>query len=212
MFENVNSIGGSSLDLFECSFDISDLAFMEMIACLMDTENSLRAQMLGIRANNAEKQKWTDEVEKLNRALGESGATKDKTLIDAGVDDLKNYRDDLRTELDEKYGEFIVDLHMRELDKLSDKELKELYNKRKNEDCVDLIKLALAKRGLIQKGALTSRVETLQNRVERLNSSSQLELIDLNRLMNQYQQRVQLVSMMESKDHQTIMKLIENIR
>lgn len=226
MFDNVQSVGGSALSLFESSFDISDIAFLQMIACIMDTEQSLRAHMEGIQQRNAEKSRLVDEIEALNRALRDSGATKNKDWINAGPEALENYREELRSTLVEEYGTGTVDDYMSMLDGVSRQQLESKCNEAiRNKSSVqieigdqkvfvsaDMLRLKLAEKGYIRKSDLDSRIEELQNRVSELDSSSQLELIDLNRMINQYQQRVQLVSTLESRDHQTNMKLIDNLR
>jgi len=227
VFDNIQSVGGSALSLFESSFDISDIAFLQMIACIMDTEQSLRAHMEGIQQRNAEKSRLVDEIEALNRALRDSGATKNKDWINAGPEALENYREELRSALSEKEEALDIDSVLSFLDEVSTRNLKAKCGLAVSENsnvCVningdtkifvsaDMLKLAMAERGYIRKGDLDSRIEELQNRVSELDSSSQLELIDLNRMINQYQQRVQLVSTLESRDHQTNMKLIDNLR
>jgi hypothetical protein len=63
-----------------------------------------------------------------------------------------------------------------------------------------------------KKKDLEVRLKNLEHDLEQLNSSSQLALIDFNRMLNQYQQAVQLVSNVEYREHQSVMQVINNLK
>jgi hypothetical protein len=66
--------------------------------------------------------------------------------------------------------------------------------------------------GLFKRKEVEAKIEELRGRLEELNTSSSILMIDLQRLMNKRNEATQLVSNIEAKSHQTAQSIISNIK
>lgn len=221
MFEpNITSITCGSLDFFESAVDFDDLAFLNLIMCMQESDKALATKMKEIRALNDLKRQITSEINYLNQALARSHAKADGkhqgdlVYVEGGLDNptdpaegkfktseeqaeyeksMQDYRDKGKIvgyrEFEMPWGP-IVRIPIRE--------------KATGED--------IAKANLYKRSEVEAKIEELRGRLEELNTSSSVLMIDLQRLMNKRNEAAQLVSNIEAKSHQTAQAIISNLK
>jgi hypothetical protein len=236
MFDpNVTSITCGSLDFFESAVDFNDLAFLNLIMCMQESDKALSAKMKEIRQLNELKRQITADIDYLNKYLARS---------DTKFDDKDGYLyvGDLDDPQDPDRGRFPSKEAQQEYEKAWTKNFKEGYDVDENGNVVppnpdmehlngfmragDMItgkpvieplnRKATAdemnRAGLYKRSEVEAKIEELRGRLEDLNSSSSVMMIDLQRLMNKRNEATQLVSNIEAKSHQTAQAILANIK
>ncbi|MBW1808103.1 MAG: hypothetical protein JRJ19_03115 [Deltaproteobacteria bacterium] len=195
---NVISISCGGLDFFDSAVDFSDLAFMNMILCMQESDYALKAKMQEIREVNRIKRDLTNKIGILNECLSWSGAKEgdDLVYVDGGLVNPK------------KPGEGIY--------KTSEEQRKHEKTQQAARDAYAVVGLDMEKElnecCLYRKSQVESRIEELRAKLEEYNSSSSVMMIDLQRLMNKRNEAVQMTSNIEAKCHQTAMSVIANLK
>jgi len=95
MFDpNVTSITCGSLDFFESAVDFNDLAFLNLIMCMQESDKALSAKMNEIRQLNEVKRQMTADINHLNKCLARSNADVDEknglVYVPGGLDDPRD--------------------------------------------------------------------------------------------------------------------------
>jgi hypothetical protein len=221
MFDpNVTSITCGSLDFFEGAVDFDDLAFLNLILCMQESDQALAAKMKDIRAINDLKRQLTAEINYLNQALNSSHAKgdgkhgDDYVYVEGGLEDpadpsegqfnTKEGQQDYEKEWENKRGktEEYTETHYNEDGS---------YYESSGEVTVDN-KFLNEKKHLYQRKDVEARIEEIRSQLEELNTSSSVMMIDLQRLMNKRNEAMQLVSNIEAKSHQTAQAIIANLK
>lgn len=224
MFDpNVTSITCGSLDFFESAVDFDDLAFLNLIMCMQESDKALSAKMKEIRQLNELKRQITEDINNLNRALARSGSKHDQkdkyVYVEGGLENpqdpdggkFKSSEEQAKFEKEwgKKVGKTIVTKsHM---------ERKEVFpGVWKDVEVIDEeVKITseyLNDMGLYKRKEVEAKIEELRSRLEELNTSSSVLMIDLQRLMNKRNEATQLVSNIEAKSHQTAQAILANIK
>lgn len=221
MFDpNVTSITCGSLDFFDSAVDFDDLAFLNLIMCMQESDQALAAKMQEIRAINDLKRQITAEINYLNQSLARSHAKADGKH----QDDLVYVEGGLDNPKDPAEGRFKTSEEQAEYEK-SWKKYKEkgkvvgysefrLPNGRilrtpiREKPTAEDVKNA----NLYKRSEVEAKIEELRGRLEELNTSSSVMMIDLQRLMNKRNEATQLVSNIEAKSHQTAQAIIANLK
>ena len=221
MFDpNVTSITCGSLDFFESAVDFDDLAFLNLIMCMQESDKALSAKMKEIRALNDLKRQITAEINHLNEALNRSHAKgdgkhgDDYVYVEGG---LENPTDPSEGQFNTKEGQQNFE---KEWQKQKGKTV-EYSETHYNEDGSSSVhsgdvlvddKFLTEKQHLYQRKDVEARIEELRSQLEELNTSSSVLMIDLQRLMNKRNEATQLVSNIEAKSHQTAQAIIANLK
>ena len=213
-----SSVNCAGLDFFDSAVDFNDLAFLNMVLCMQESDSALAAKMGEIREMNKEKKAINEKIANLNSWLTSSDAkdAKDKVYVEGGLDNptnandsnminhedpkdpLKATKEQIETARTNMYGSLIrgdVSGYRRyktQLDAAENK-LKDLRSSSYTKEQVE------------------KKVEELRGQLEDMNSSSSIMMIDLQRLMNKRNEASQLVSNIESNSHKTAMGIIERI-
>ncbi|MBN2498011.1 MAG: hypothetical protein JXR96_25690 [Deltaproteobacteria bacterium] len=208
MYDSLSCASLDACGLFDMPMDFDDIAFMQLIMNLNDSDQALAAKMRSMRELQKEKKALTDELAELNDCMRESEENDDllEDWVIVPSDDDRNEGD---VHID-KMGrlmckeEEIVSSHASELD---------------SDTLLGLAKIGAAwaeeelnARGIYRKSDIEARVEDLQREIEDLNNASDLMVMDLNRLLNKRNEAVQLVSNIMYKSHQTAQALIANFK
>jgi hypothetical protein len=224
MFDpNVTSISCGSLDFFESAVDFDDLAFLNLIMCMQESDKALGAKMKEIRQINELKRQITEDINNLNRALARSGSKHDQkdkyVYVEGGLEDPQD-PDEGKFKSSEEQANFEKEWGGR----LGDTIVTEWRMKRVEmwgRQPIDLrvpveeVKVTsefLNDMGLFKRKEVEAKIEELRGRLEELNTSSSILMIDLQRLMNKRNEATQLVSNIEAKSHQTAQAIISNIK
>lgn len=221
MFDpNVTSITCGSLDFFDSAIDFDDLAFLNLIMCMQESDNALAAKMKEIRALNDLKRQITSEINYLNQALARSHAKADGKH----QDDLVYVEGGLDNPTDPAEGRFKTSEEQAEYEKSMQKYKTKgkivgyrevempwgqiapvpIWEKATGED--------IANANLYKRSEVEAKIEELRGRMDELNTSSSVLMIDLQRLMNKRNEATQLVSNLEAKSHQTAQAIIANLK
>ena len=196
----------SGLDWVDGPMDIDDLAFIQLILSMEQSDQALMDKMNAIRELHAQKKAISEEITNITRAMEEAEADSDSdwVYVEGGVEgDI-----DISTEgsstlermfLDSPIGQILV------LDNLDDLKLRAACG---NQQAAE----TLAEYGHYQKKDLDAYVEKLQQELVSLNDSSELMMIDLSRLMNKRNQAVQLTTNIMQSSHQSAMGIIANFK
>ena len=196
-----SSVNCAGLDFFDSAVDFNDLAFLNMVLCMQESDSALAAKMGEIREMNKEKKAINEKIANLNSWLTSSDAkdAKDKVYVKGGLDNptnandsnminhedpkdpLKATKEQIETARTNMYGSLIrgdVSGYRRyktQLDAAENK-LKDLRSSSYTKEQVE------------------KKVEELRGQLEDMNSSSSIMMIDLQRLMNKRNEASQLVS------------------
>jgi ABC-type antimicrobial peptide transport system permease subunit len=221
MFDpNVTSITCGSLDFFESAVDFDDLAFLNLIMCMQESDNALAAKMKEIRAINDLKRQITEEINYLNEALNRSHAKGDGKH----GDDYVYVEGGLESPRDPSEGQFATKEEQQNYEKEweSKKGNMEWHTERTYNDDGSYYessgevevdnKFLNEEKNLYQRKDVEAKVEELRSQLEELNTSSSVLMIDLQRLMNKRNEATQLVSNIEAKSHQTAQAILANIK
>lgn len=221
MFDpNVTSITCGSLDFFDSAVDFDDLAFLNLIMCMQESDKALAAKMNEIRAINDLKRQITSEINYLNEALNRSHAKGDGKH----GDDYVYVEGGLENPTDPNEGQLNTKESQKEYEKEWEKKkgktveyTETIYNDDGSyrEDTISA-KVDNAflneKKHLYQRKDVEAKIEELRGQLEELNTSSSVLMIDLQRLMNKRNEATQLVSNIEAKSHQTAQAIIANFK
>jgi hypothetical protein len=221
MFDpNVTSITCGSLDFFESAVDFNDLAFLNLIMCMQESDKALAAKMKEIRQINDLKRQITDEINYLNEALNRSHAKGDGKH----GDDYVYVEGGLENPTDPREGQFATkeaqQSYEKEWEKKKGKTVEyseTVYNEdgsycESSGDALVNDSFLNRKKHLYQRKDVEARIEDLRSQLEELNTSSSVLMIDLQRLMNKRNEATQLVSNIEAKSHQTAQAIISNFK
>lgn len=217
---NVSSITCGSLDFFESAVDFDDLAFLNLIMCMQESDKALAAKMNEIRALNDLKRQVTAEINYLNQSLARSHAKADGKH----QDDLVYVEGGLDNPTDPAEGKFRTGEEQAEYEK----QMEDYRDKGKTVGYLEYEMpwgqtLRIPKRvkataeeirnaNLYKRSEVEAKIEELRGKLQELDTSSSVMMIDLQRLMNKRNEATQLVSNMEAKSHQTAQAIISNLK
>lgn len=202
------------LDWLDGAVDFDDLAFLSMVLSLQESDQALIGKMREIRALNEQKRELNKDIQRLNSYLSRSSADKDGEFVyvGGGLEDPEDptesgYPTPEQQRAHEKAWN----------DRYERAELRrEGYTPGKEEKTPEGGVLDTTymneQRDLFRRSEVNNRIEELRGRLEDLNSSSSIMMIELQRIMNARQQSMQFVSTMESKSHQNSMAIINNMK
>jgi chromosome segregation ATPase len=187
MCERVTGAEVPGMDLYDAPMDIDDLAFMSLIACLDESTEALMDRMRALRELSGQKRALNDEIDRLSQALEASGADSDddKVKVPGGM-----------------RGQEVVDPDLDRTGLAS--ELAKLGDPGSG--------LSAAKTDVYTRKQVQDEIERLRRQLEDLGSSSELMLIDLNRLMSKRNEAIQLTSNILASTHQSAMAVIANFK
>jgi hypothetical protein len=224
MFDsNVTSITCGSLDFFESAVDFDDLAFLNLIMCMQESDKALAAKMKEIRNLNELKRQITEDINNLNRALARSGSKHDQkdkyVYVEGGLDDPQD-PDEGKFKSSEEQAKFEKEWGKqvgKTITTKSHMERKQFFGQIWTDVLVidEEVKVTseyLNDMGLYKRKEVEAKIEELRSRFEELNTSSSVLMIDLQRLMNKRNEATQLVSNIEAKSHQTAQAILANIK
>jgi len=205
---NLGSIACGSLELFDSAVDFDDLAFMQMIMCMQESDKALAAKMKEIRALNAAKRDLTDHIARLNNMLASSSAKKDEDFVavKGGLDDpvdLSEIDQEVQHQVEEDWK---THQWYQEAGLLDDDSM----IRHGCQNLLDSMDERAAQRQVYRKSEVEAKIEELRGELEDMNSSSSVMMIDLQRLMNKRNEAVQFVSNVESRSHKTAMAIVNN--
>ena len=226
MFDpNITSITRGSLDFFESAVDFDDLAFLNLIMCMQESDKALAAKMKEIRQINNLKRELTDQINNLNRALarshtkvGAKGGEK-YVYVEGGLENPEDPDEgrfsnaDDQKEFEKEWGgnigkTIVTKSHMERRELLPgvwvDVNVIDEQVKVTNEYLNDM--------GLYKRKEVEAKIEELRGKIQELTTSSSVLMIDLQRLMNKRNEATQLVSNLEAKSHQTAQAIISNFK
>ena len=236
MFDS--SVCASSLQVNGMSWadspvSIDDLAFIELMLTLEASDSAIMDKMREIRALQDRKSAISEEMGEINDLLKASDAEDgDDWVIDQGKNEeaARSRHQNMRMrELEQQQGvvppenlQEAVDLEGEKmlvdtgvvanpssttLGDLDDDQIRDMAD-----GGSEAAKQEATRRGMYKKEDLDSRLDELQREFEDLNKSSELMLIDLNRLMQKRNQAVQLTTNIMQSCHQTAMGVIANFK
>ncbi len=211
-----SSISASSMNVQGMSFadsplSIDDLAFIELMLVLSDSDKALLDKMHSIRDTQNRKSAISEEMAKLNKMLEEAEEDGSGWAVDEDkhAADAKERSENAMTLV----GDVLVpsaslrDVQIGSLRLMSDDQVKEIADKGGV-----FAKEEAARRGMYPTEEIEDRLEELQREFEDLGQSSELLLIDLKRLMDKRSQAVQLTSNIMQACNQTAMGIISNFK
>ncbi|HOX43952.1 MAG TPA: hypothetical protein PK668_10140 [Myxococcota bacterium] len=187
MSERVTGAEVPGMDLYDAPVDIDDLAFMSLIACLDESTEALLDRMRALRELNGQKRALNDEIDRLSRALEASGADSDddEVVVEGGMTGSQ-------AKPSQSFGRVEQGLTV-EGSGGGDSEqstVSATYTRKQVQD----------------------EIERLRRQLEDLGSSSEIMLIDLNRLMSKRNEAIQLTSNILASTHQSAMAVIANFK
>lgn len=214
-----SSLGCATLDFFDSAFDFNDLAFLDMVLCMQESDKALAAKMSEIRDINKQKKAINDHIANLNSWLSLSKAKEadDSVYVEGGLDDTTNANDSSKVDLDNPEDPLraakkeVEDLEGLMAVSLANGNLIDLA-KYSAQHATAKTKLDVLRRSSYSKKQVEKKIEELRGKLEDMNSSSSVMMIDLQRLMNKRNEASQLVSNIESKSNQTAMGIIANFK
>lgn len=224
MFDpNITSITRGSLDFFESAVDFDDLAFLNLIMCMQESDKALAAKMKEIRQINELKRQITEDINHLNQALARSNSKHDQkdkyVYVEGGLENPEDPGAGRFKSSDEQ-----AKFEKEWAGKLGDTIVTKSHMERKNlfgvtwvdvvviDEQVKVTSEFLNDMGLYKRKEVEAKIEELRGRLEDLNTSSSVLMIDLQRLMNKRNEATQLVSNIEAKSHQTAQAIISNLK
>jgi hypothetical protein len=195
------SVNGPSFELLG-AYDFSDAIFLELVNYLTGTDRALSAKLNEIRQLEQTKEKLTKRIEYLEKALSLSKSTNDGQVVyvHGGITDPQ----DPSTS---PYANNLDELHKKE--KEYNDRLQEKWNH--GESAKEIYDQAHAEH-FYRKQTVKDNIEKARNQLEQLNSSSQILMIDLQRLLNQRNQAVEFTTNVIAKDERTARSIIENLK
>jgi len=219
---NISSINCSGLDFFEGAVDFDDLAFLNMVLSMQQSDQALAAKMSEIRTLNDIKKSISRQLGYLNKSLSRSSAEKpnDYVYVEGGLDDPSDPEKGRFKSGDEQrtFEESVKDAV--NLAKITGVKVSGVFehdgNAYASVQHLDHGKVPtdqeLHENGIYRKKEVEAKIEELRGKLEDLNSDSSVMMIDLQRLMNKRNQITQMVSNIEAKSHQTAMSVIANLK
>jgi hypothetical protein len=219
-----SSVGCAGLDFFDSAVDFDDLAFLNMVLCMQESDSALAAKMSEIRQQNELKTALSDKISYLNTCLKHSSA-KDP-------DDLVYVQGGLENPVNPEEGNCPTGEAQRAWEKSLQEAKNDLNNaksfltqaqNREQPDpnevgyCQHQVQKAQNKvdelnSNMYRRQDVEAELEKLRGQLEDMNSSSSIMMIDLQRLMNKRNEASQLVSNIETKSNQTAMGIISNFK
>ncbi|HUU03519.1 MAG TPA: hypothetical protein VM425_18935 [Myxococcota bacterium] len=219
-----SSVNCAGLDFFDSAVDFNDLAFLNMVLCMQESDSALAAKMGEIRLQNELKTALSAKISCLNTCLKHSSA-KDQ-------DDLVYVQGGLENPVNPEEGNCPTGEAQRDWEKSLQDAKNDLNNaksiltqaqNRKQPDpnevgyCQHQVQEAQNKvdelsSNMYRRQDVEAELEKLRGQLEDMNSSSSIMMIDLQRLMNKRNEASQLVSNIESKSNQTAMGIISNFK
>lgn len=227
-----NRVSSFSQDAY---LDLTDITFMEMVNYIQDTYAYMAQSRDKLRRVNAKKKAQNDYMNALSDYMGKSSAKdpEDTIWIPGGVDNpidpskipdawrtgvegqLKGDDNKLIIEGDQlklRYAKFLTEY----AEGLGEDVCKVTYEPDKNNPTKIVIEIqGYSNRinfGLYKQKEITNRLNQAQREFDNLNVNSQLLMIDFQRFMNDFNQKLQLVSNTEAKDDRTKNVIIGNFK
>ena len=212
-----SSISASSMNVQGMSFadsplSIDDLAFIELMMVLSDSDQALLDKMHSIRDTQNRKSAISEEMAELNKML-------EKAEEDGSdgwcIDEEKNqaFHKERAENAMALIGDRLlptanpVEIELGTMRLQPDDKIKEMAD-----DGNLFAKEEAARRGIHPTEEIEDRLEELQREFEDLGQSSELLLIDLQRLMGKRSQAVQLTTNIMQACNQTAMGIISNFK
>lgn len=81
MFDNVQSVNAGGLSMIDAAGDFDDLAFLDLLLCMQESDLALGDAMQRIRDLNRRKRALMDDIALWEKAIRDSGAKKDKDTV-----------------------------------------------------------------------------------------------------------------------------------
>ena len=81
MFDDVQSVNLGGLSMIDAAGDFDDLAFMDLLLCMQESDLALGDAMQRIRDLNRRKRALMDDIALWEKAIRDSGAKKDKDTV-----------------------------------------------------------------------------------------------------------------------------------
>jgi prefoldin subunit 5 len=182
MCERVTGSEVAGMDLYDTPMDIDDLAFMSLIDTLDESTEALMERMRALRDLSGQKRALNDEIDRLSQALEASGADSD--------DDKVKVPGGLPSEKNGVGGQGAAEGKVEGFPNFEVGHGDDFRTRKEVQD----------------------EIERLRRQLEDLGSSSELMLIDLNRLMSKRNEAIQLTSNILATTHQSAMSVIANFK
>jgi len=224
----------AGFDALDGAFDLSDITFEQLVSYVQDTYQLMRQCRDKIKAVNAKKKALNDYMNKLSDYLGNSSAKQgdDTIWIPGGLDDPMDpdriptaWRTAVENQMAGNDNTFEMNKEMIEnspgfasfLPEYAEKagaEVTYIPNKENPERIVIKLENYASREafGLYKQQAVTEQNNIKQRKFDNLNVSSQLLMIDFQRFMNDFNQKLQMTSNIEAKDDRTKNGIIGNIK
>jgi len=205
------SVNGPSFDLLGAC-DFSDMVFMDLVLYLNNTDKALASKMKELRALEKQKEQLNLKLERLNDALASSSAKDpdDLVYVNGGLEKPKDKNDCRQPLSAEKRHDLEKDwkdckLTLNEVTNKNIGPWGEITTAINSED-------GLKRMNLFRKKEVEAEIEKTRNQMEQLNSSTQIFMIDMQRLLNQRNQAVEFTTNTVAKEERTARSIIENLK
>jgi hypothetical protein len=237
MFDAVSAVRVGNLDLIDSLGDLDDMAFLDLLVCMQESNQALCDRMRSIRELNARKRSLMDDIAGLEKAIRDSGADKDNDIVNIppglpGARHTEAVGDSQSDEELEGAAQEPGPGHEPQTDFKPNWVSAGVPNTRVGGDssdgppveaqgggtasvsgegssnAQDLIGLPTP----VSKDKVDGMIEDLRAELEGLNNQSSVMMIDLQLMMNKRNEAVQFVSNVISKCHGTAMGIIANIK
>ncbi len=217
-----SSVNCAGLDFFNSAVDFDDLAFLNMVLCMQESDSALAAKMKDMREINEKKTALNNKISYLNIWITRSEAKEpgEKVYVEGGLEDPVNPAkskfpegaDQREHEKALKDAKTWQETAQRELDEANTN-----GTAQQQAMCQDDLNAANARveelsNDVFVRKDVEAKIQELRGKLEDMNSASSIMMIDFQRLMNGRNQASQLVSNIESKSNQTAMGIIANFK
>jgi len=81
VFDGVQSVNAGGLSMIDAAGDFDDLAFLDLLLCMQESDLALGDAMQRIRDLNRRKRALMDDIALWEKAIRDSGAKKDKDIV-----------------------------------------------------------------------------------------------------------------------------------
>lgn len=202
MFDNVQSVNAGGLSMIDAAGDFDDLAFLDLLLCMQESDLALGNTMQRIRDLNRRKRALMDDIALWEKAIRDSDAKKDKDWVNV-PGGLPGQEDYLSGNTDEGFSldtEELRDIPGDILKKFRDEKRKSEFLEKHGPDALPYTK-----------EEVEAAIEAARAELESLNTNSSVMMVELQRLMNKRNEAVQFVSKTLNSSHSTAMAVINNI-
>jgi hypothetical protein len=194
------------LDWLTSGADLDDLAFMEFVIAMQESDAAISAKLGEIRSLNKERQDIAKQIQYLNEYLSRSGAkgADDLVYVDGGLENPKDPKES-RFKTAEEQRHFEQDVKFfRAMSKNPFGKISMHWSPEYQKECADA--------PVFRRSEVENQIEKLRNKSEELNSASTVMMTELQRFINKRAEAVQFTTNVLAKSHEMAMGIIANLK